>query len=144
MTTNRKGSRFVAAAIAAAALVGAGGGAATYAALGSGGTTVRQVTVGATAEPAAATTGLSVADIVKRTAKGVVEITVTSAGQASPFGGTGQAQQAQGSGFVFDKQGHIVTNQHVVDGAQSVTVTFSAAPPTTRPSSAATRPPTSR
>ena len=125
MTTNRKGSRFVAPAIAAAALVGAGGGAATYAALGSGSTTVRQVTVGATAEPAAATTGLSVAEIVKRTAKGTVEITVTSAGQTSPFGGTGQAQQAQGSGFVFDEQGHIVTNQHVVDGAQSVTVTFS-------------------
>ena len=125
MTTNRKGSRFVAAAIAAAALVGAGGGAATYAALGSGGTTVRQVTVGTTAEPAAATTGLSVSDIVKRTAKGVVEITVTSAGQASPFGGSSQEQQAQGSGFVFDKQGHIVTNQHVVDGAQSVKVTFS-------------------
>ncbi|HUQ21867.1 MAG TPA: trypsin-like peptidase domain-containing protein [Gaiellaceae bacterium] len=125
MTTNTKGSRFVAAAIAAAALVGAGGGAATYAALGSGGTTVRQVTVGSSAEPTAATTGSSIADIVGRTAKGVVEITVTSPGQASPFGGTGQAQQAQGSGFVLDKQGHIVTNQHVVDGAQSVSVKFS-------------------
>ena len=125
MTTNTKGSRFVAAAIAAAALVGAGGGAATYAALGSGGATVRQVTVGSTAQPTAVTTGLSVAGIVKRTAKGVVEITVTSAGQASPFGGSSQAQQAQGSGFVFDKQGHIVTNQHVVDGAQSVSVKFS-------------------
>ena len=67
---------------------------------------------------------MSVADIVKRTAKGVVEITVTSAGQASPFGGDGQSQQAQGSGFVFDKQGHIVTNQHVVDGAESVSVKF--------------------
>jgi putative serine protease PepD len=125
MTTNRKGSRFVAAAIAAAALVGAGGGAATYAALDSGGTTVRQVTVGTTAEPTAATAGLSVGEIVKRTAKGVVQITVTSAGQASPFGGATPEQQAQGSGFVFDEQGHIVTNQHVVDGAQSVTVTFS-------------------
>ena len=125
MTTKRKGSRYIAAAVAAAALVGAGGGAATYAALGSDGTTVRQVTVGSTAEPAAATTGLSVADIVKRTAKGVVEITVTSAGQTSPFGGDGQSQQAQGSGFVFDKQGHIVTNQHVVDGAESVSVKFS-------------------
>ncbi len=124
MTANRKGTRFIATAVAAAALVGAGGGAATYAALGSGSTTVRQVTVGATAEPTAATTGLSVAEIVKRTAQGVVEITVTSAGQSSPFGGDGQAQQAQGSGFVLDERGHIVTNQHVVDGAQSVTVKF--------------------
>ncbi|MFL6300766.1 MAG: S1C family serine protease [Terriglobales bacterium] len=34
-------------------------------------------------------------------------------------------QQGQGSGFVIDKQGHILTNYHVVDGAQQVEVTFS-------------------
>ena len=33
--------------------------------------------------------------------------------------------QAQGSGFVYDEQGHIITNQHVVDGAESVSVRFS-------------------
>ena len=32
--------------------------------------------------------------------------------------------RALGSGFVWDKQGHIVTNNHVVDGAEKVTVTF--------------------
>jgi S1-C subfamily serine protease len=31
----------------------------------------------------------------------------------------------QGSGFVIDQQGHIVTNYHVVEGAQSVEVDFS-------------------
>ncbi|MEE9585353.1 MAG: trypsin-like peptidase domain-containing protein [Nitrososphaerales archaeon] len=31
---------------------------------------------------------------------------------------------AQGSGFVFDNQGHIVTNNHVVEGATSISVTF--------------------
>ncbi|UYN88753.1 MAG: trypsin-like peptidase domain-containing protein [Anaerolineales bacterium] len=31
---------------------------------------------------------------------------------------------AQGSGFVFDMQGHIVTNFHVVEGAQYIEVTF--------------------
>lgn len=30
----------------------------------------------------------------------------------------------QGSGFVFDNQGHIVTNNHVVEGATSISVTF--------------------
>jgi serine protease Do len=30
-----------------------------------------------------------------------------------------------GSGFVWDTQGHIVTNNHVVDGANSITVVFS-------------------
>jgi S1-C subfamily serine protease len=29
-----------------------------------------------------------------------------------------------GSGFIYDKQGHIITNNHVVDGAKLVDVTF--------------------
>jgi S1-C subfamily serine protease len=32
--------------------------------------------------------------------------------------------RGQGSGFVWDKEGHIVTNYHVVNGAEEVTVTF--------------------
>lgn len=35
-----------------------------------------------------------------------------------------QIQQGLGSGFVWDKEGHIVTNNHVVDGADTITVTF--------------------
>ncbi|MCI0551946.1 MAG: trypsin-like peptidase domain-containing protein, partial [Anaerolineae bacterium] len=31
----------------------------------------------------------------------------------------------QGSGFVFDNQGHVVTNQHVVEGASAVEIAFS-------------------
>lgn len=34
-------------------------------------------------------------------------------------------QHGLGSGFVLDREGHIVTNNHVVDGATQVTVTFS-------------------
>ncbi len=34
-------------------------------------------------------------------------------------------QQGLGSGFVLDREGHIITNNHVVDGATQVTVTFS-------------------
>jgi S1-C subfamily serine protease len=33
-------------------------------------------------------------------------------------------QQGQGSGFIVDKQGHILTNNHVVDNAQTVEVTL--------------------
>ena len=33
-------------------------------------------------------------------------------------------QVASGSGFLLDKEGHIVTNNHVVDGADNVEVTF--------------------
>ncbi|MFN2185491.1 MAG: trypsin-like peptidase domain-containing protein, partial [Anaerolineae bacterium] len=35
-----------------------------------------------------------------------------------------QPQEAQGSGFVWDTQGHIVTNNHVVDGATQISVMF--------------------
>src|SRR5262249_44119585 len=35
-----------------------------------------------------------------------------------------QGAQAEGSGFVIDSNGDIVTNQHVVDGATSIKVTF--------------------
>jgi 2-alkenal reductase len=36
-----------------------------------------------------------------------------------------QFQSGQGSGFVWDSQGHIVTNNHVVEGADKIVVTFS-------------------
>ncbi len=35
-----------------------------------------------------------------------------------------QFAQALGSGFVWDEQGHIVTNNHVVEGASKIEVTF--------------------
>ena len=59
-------------------------------------------------------------DLYARANPGVVNITVV-AGAA----GQGAARQvAQGSGFVFDMQGHIVTNNHVVAGATNIRVTF--------------------
>src|SRR5215469_4549540 len=33
-------------------------------------------------------------------------------------------QQGQGSGFILDKEGHILTNNHVIDNAQRVEVTL--------------------
>ena len=111
------------AAVVAGALIGAGGGAGTYAALSSGDTktVVRQVAVG-DSQPAASTSGLSVNAIYKLANRGVVEVKVNSQ-SSDPFGGTRQ-QSAEGSGFVYDTSGHVITNQHVVDGATSVHVTF--------------------
>ena len=61
----------------------------------------------------------SVADIYEQTIPGVVEITAQSAAAGQPGAGT-----ATGSGWVLDSEGHVVTNQHVVDGASEVTVKF--------------------
>ena len=119
---NRRHTLTGAAALLALAAAGAGG-AATYAGLASDGTNtvVRQVTV-TSSEPAANTTSsFSAREIYQRAYKGVVEITVSTT-QATPFGN--QRGEAQGSGFVYDDQGHIITNQHVVDGASSISVRF--------------------
>jgi putative serine protease PepD len=86
-------------------------------------TVVRQLTVPG-AQPAAATSNLSVTNVYNQARKGVVEITVRSTASGNfPFGGS-QSQQAEGSGFVYDTAGHVVTNQHVVDGAESISVRF--------------------
>ena len=74
-------------------------------------------------------TSIDVADIYRRSGPGVVQITSTSSGEAGSdaFGNTvpGQAQSALGSGFVIDKEGHVVTNFHVVEGADEIEVSFS-------------------
>ena len=107
-------------------LAGAAVGVGTYAALGGRTTTT---VVRDTASPAAKATsntsgGLSVSEIYRRAAPGVVEVTVRSTGSSEfPFGGSRESA-AEGSGFVYDTSGHIVTNEHVVDGANSVTVKF--------------------
>ena len=63
---------------------------------------------------------MSVNEIYERAASGVVQITSTtgSVDSVSP-------QEALGSGFVLDKVGHIVTNYHVVQGADEIRVSFS-------------------
>ena len=101
-------------AFLAAIAVGAGAVVAVYAAIGhdSTKTVVREVTV-PSASPAVNETGLSVAQIYQGSYKGVVEITVSL-----PGGG------AQGSGFVYDSNGHIVTNDHVVADSSSIKVAF--------------------
>jgi serine protease Do len=57
-----------------------------------------------------------------------VVATVNTPFSGTPFGfngGNTQTQQrALGSGFVWDNQGHIVTNNHVIDGANKIAVTF--------------------
>ena len=57
-----------------------------------------------------------------------IHVVIQSTASTSPFGRRGggtTTSEALGSGFVWDTQGDIVTNNHVVDGATAIDVTFS-------------------
>ncbi len=66
-------------------------------------------------------------DIYQRALPSVVDIEVTqlvTAGTANRFGQEDLFLQGEGSGFVWDQAGHIVTNYHVVEDAETVKVNF--------------------
>ena len=62
--------------------------------------------------------------VYKRAMPSVVNITSTTV-VCCDFFLQPVPQQGQGSGFIVDNQGHILTNNHVVDNAQTVDVTLS-------------------
>src|SRR2546421_2512990 len=117
----------LAAVAAALLLAGTALGAGAYAVAASPRTTTVVRQAAAAAVPAARTqsSALSVNQIYSRDARGVVQITVNQQSQSSPYPFGGGSSQAQGSGFVYDAKGDIVTNEHVVAGASSIRVTFS-------------------
>ncbi|HWI73441.1 MAG TPA: trypsin-like peptidase domain-containing protein [Baekduia sp.] len=105
-----------------AALAGGAGGA-VVASTRDAGTRTATATVttsdgGGTAAVAdsSSTTTLTAGAIYKSASKGVVDLVVSSGSSSG---------EAEGSGFVVDKEGDIVTNAHVVDGATTIKVTFS-------------------
>ena len=129
--------RRAAALVAVVVLVGAGAAAVAYglgAHQSSKTTQAVTTTVASTPTPTVTSTAntsgpKSIAEIAKDASPGVVEVDVTTSGSGSsqvPFGGggSGGTAEAEGTGFVIDTAGHIVTNEHVVQGASSVTVTF--------------------
>ena len=119
---NRSRIPIVALVLVGTLALGAGAGAVAYSVAHSSPTktVVRQVAV-QSSEPTADSSGLTTGQIYRQAYQGVVEITV-SMPQQTPTGN--QEAQAQGSGFVIDSDGHIVTNDHVVDKADSVSVRF--------------------
>jgi len=60
---------------------------------------------------------LSLIEIFEKSESGVVRVNVQKSEEVNGARGLG-------SGFVFDKKGHIITNAHVVNDAKKVVVTF--------------------
>jgi putative serine protease PepD len=118
---NEKRIRFRTAvtALLAAAAVGATTAAVVTATIDSSGakTVTRNVTV-TNAQPTSSANLFSVNGVWTRAKNSVVDIKVQTTSQL------GQQGEAQGSGFVYSKSGYIITNDHVVSGASSVTVNF--------------------
>jgi len=119
---------------AASAVIGCGASLALVSGLHLGGgrttTIVEQAPLSGATDASSSSKGLTARDIYKRDAPGVAFIRadiVQKSQSTSPFDfGIPQEQrgQATGSGFVIDKKGTILTNAHVVNGAQKITVQF--------------------
>ncbi|HET7647581.1 MAG TPA: trypsin-like peptidase domain-containing protein [Gaiellaceae bacterium] len=113
----------IAAVVAAAALVGGGAGAAVTTVFDDGSPSAATTTV-VSPTSNVANAGLSVGEVAKLATKSVVEVDATTSASSSPFPGGG-GRSAEGTGFVYDADGNILTNQHVVSGASAVRVKFS-------------------
>ena len=123
------GKKAVALALCCALLGGLVGGGAVYAMNGGGksaatdvqlsGRTAKAVTV----KTVDGKTEMSDAEIYASTVNSVVSINVTGTSGTNIFGQSVQTASA-GSGFVLTEDGYIVTNYHVIDGANSVKVTL--------------------
>src|SRR5688500_10960893 len=61
-------------------------------------------------------------EVYKKLSPGVVNVHSTS--YARDFFGYVEPRQGAGSGSVIDQEGHILTNHHVIEGAQKVAVNF--------------------
>ena len=93
-------------------------------------TVIQQPSSSTSAEPTSfkSGTGLSINQIYKAASPGVVDIFVTAHSQTQGFGffggNSGQQTQGEGAGVVYDSNGNILTDEHVVANATSVKVNF--------------------
>jgi len=118
--------------IAAAAVIGLAAGAGVYAVAGNDSSHTSTSTSTAAASTATtqptASTLTTLEQLYKNVTPGVVDITATGGSSSSsntdPFGNPQGQSAAEGTGWVYDTSGDIITNAHVVDGASSFTVTF--------------------
>ncbi|MFT8315845.1 MAG: trypsin-like peptidase domain-containing protein [Clostridium sp.] len=79
------------------------------------------------ASPVVATSGgLTIAEIAKKVSPAVVGVsTKSTVSSSSNFFGGSQEEDGMGSGIIFNNDGYILTNYHVISGAQQITVILS-------------------
>ena len=118
-------------ALVVAVAIGAAAGAGAYALSNRGSSTPSASSLVVPAQSASSTSTVSsLTQLYKQDAPGVVDIKVVESSSSSnssqfPFGPSGsQKQEAEGTGFEIDSNGNILTAEHVVSGATSITVTF--------------------
>ena len=88
----------------------------------SGNLTINQVSSGNVTNASAASSATTTSDIVKKTADSVVEIAtegITTGSFARQY-----VTKGAGSGVIISSDGYIVTNHHVIDGANTIKVTL--------------------
>jgi serine protease Do len=126
---NRVGLKLTALALCCALLGGAVGGGVVYAAGRSGGS--GETTVNVASRPVTQVnvnsvdgkTEMSDAEVYAANVNSVVSINVTGTSGTNIFGQTTQTASS-GSGFILTRDGFIVTNYHVISGANTVKVTL--------------------
>ena len=115
----------LAAAVTVAAIAGGGAGAGAVA-LTHGSSHGTPTAVASPSASNVASASLTVGQIAKASIPSVVEVDATEGASQSPFpGGSQGGGTAQGTGFVYDSKGDIVTNDHVISGSSSVSVKLS-------------------
>jgi putative serine protease PepD len=111
-------------------IAGAAAGAVIAAIISSGGgtktvTTTTTVPAVRSSLPVSGSKGLTINQLYKMTNPGVVDITTKGSQSSGVFGFGQQQTQGEGAGVVYDNKGNILTDQHVVEGASTIKVTFS-------------------
>jgi putative serine protease PepD len=115
----------LAAAVTVAAIAGGGAGAGAVA-LTHGSSHNTPTAVASSSASNVASASLTVGQIAKTSIASVVEVDATEVASQSPFpGGSQGSGTAQGTGFIYDSKGDIVTNDHVISGSSSVSVKLS-------------------